>query len=77
MTTAELRLILEHLPDHLPVYIHGHGIVNEVRRPHHNAGNTIGLHLDVRPHDGLVLKGLFIDRRTLDVRLQRLAEAGS
>ena len=73
MTVAELRVVLEHLPDDLPVWIHGHGIVNEVRRPYGHPGQTVGVHLDVRDHDELVLKGLFIDRRTLNVRLEGIA----
>lgn len=73
MTVAQLRVVLEHLPDDLPVWIHGHGVVNEVRRAAGHPGQTVGVHLDVQPHDALVVKGVFIDRKTLDVRLQGLA----
>lgn len=73
MNVATLRAILEHLPDDLPVHIAGHGELVSVRRtaPPWVAN---GVHLDVR---GPLLRGHFVDRRTLNVRLQRLLELAS
>ena len=70
MTTAELRIILEHLPDDLPVHIAGRGELVSARRTS-PPWSTNGLHLDVR---GPMLRGVYRDRRTLDVRLESIAE---
>lgn len=69
MTAAELRVILEHVPDDLPVFIAGRGEVVSCRRPVERY-TTPGVYLDVR---GPRLRGLFRDRRTLNVRLEGLA----
>lgn len=72
MTVAELRTILEHLPDGLEVHIAGHGEITSVRVPYpRDLWTHRAVYVDVR---GQRLKGVFTDRRTLDVRLEALAQ---
>lgn len=75
MVVAELRMILEHLPDDLPVYVEA-GELCEVRR-NNDANRWLrrGVWLDVaRRGEPLYLAGRFKDRRTLDVRLAVFGE---
>lgn len=71
MTVAELRTILEHLPDHLDVQIAGRGVLVSVRRHFDQFAPSDGVFLDIR---GPQFKGRCRDARTLRVRLERLAE---
>lgn len=72
MTVAELRIILDHLPDDLPLYLPA-GELCEVRRANEQWQQP-GVWLDVaRRGEAVFLKGRFRDRRTLDVRLEGLA----
>lgn len=68
MTVAMLRAILEHLPDDLTVHVAGRGELTSVRRQR-GAWVGAGVYLDVR---GPLLRGVFIDIRTLKVRLHAL-----
>ncbi len=69
MTVLELRVILEHCRDDMPVHIAGRGELVSVRHSREPL-TANGLYLDVR---GPMLRGTFIDKRTLDVRLEGLA----
>jgi hypothetical protein len=68
MNVATLRTILEHLPGDLTVHVAGRGEVQEVRRNANERWLTPGVFLDTG--ERLRLKGRFVDRRTLDVRLE-------
>lgn len=68
MNVAQLRCVLEHLPDELPVHIAGHGECVSARRPV-APWITAALYLDTR---GPLLHGTYRDKRTLNVRLEAL-----
>lgn len=73
MDVRTLRTVLEHLPDDLPVFIAGRGEIRQVRRPEAQRWVTPGVYLDDRGEG--MLRGRFIDMRTLRVRLEALGEA--
>lgn len=68
MNVAQLRCVLEHLPDDLPVHVAGLGECVSARRP---VAPWIApaLYLDTR---GPMLHGTYRDKRTLLVRLEGL-----
>jgi hypothetical protein len=71
MNVAALRVILDHLPDDLPVKIAGRGDLVSVRRHFDQIRSVDELNLDLR---GPVFKGRCRDLRTLRVRLEALGE---
>jgi hypothetical protein len=69
VNVAALRLILEHCRGDMPVHIAGAGELVSVRHSR-EPWTENGLYLDVR---GPMLKGTFLDAKTLRVRLEAMA----
>jgi hypothetical protein len=69
VTCDELRTILEHCRGDMPVHIAGAGELVSVRHSR-EPWTENGLYLDVR---GPMLKGTFLDAKTLRVRLEAMA----
>lgn len=73
MNVAQLRIVLEHLPDDLTVFTPA-GEVCEVRRNTNDPWRRPGVWLDIaRRGEPVWLQGRFHDRRTLEVRLEALS----